>query len=229
VVGLVLGTLRLPLILLLAGSPSSAAGTNIGISAAAAASGGLRHAREGRVSWQVVRWMTPPSVAGAVVGGLYGHDVPKTALLAGTAAVLAWNGIDLLVRPLHTARPAERPRLAPAILFGFAIGVVGGALGVILGTLRVPALLRGVGLSTREAVGTNLVVGFALGVFGLVAHAARLEVEWRLLAVGVPGGLSGAWLGARLPARMSELALRRALGVALLAIAAAFAIELFVT
>ena len=115
-----LGTLRLPLILLLAGSPSSAAGTNIGISAAAAASGGLRHAREGRVSWQVVRWMTPPSVAGAVVGGLYGHDVPRTALLAGTAAVLFWNGVDLLVRPLRATRPAVRPRLAPAILFGFA-------------------------------------------------------------------------------------------------------------
>ena len=101
-----LGTLRLPLILLFAGSPSSAAGTNIGISAAAAASGGLRHAREGRVSWQVVRWMTPPSVAGAVVGGLYGHDVPKTALLAGTAAVLFWNGVDLLVRPLRATRSA---------------------------------------------------------------------------------------------------------------------------
>src|SRR5207245_881038 len=123
----------------------------------------------------------------------------------------------------------ERPRLAPAILFGFAIGVVGGALGVILGTLRVPALLRGVGLSAREAVGTNLVVGFALGVFGLVAHAARLEVEWSLLAVGVPGGLSGAWLGARLPARMSQLALRRALGGALPASAARVPLAPFVS
>jgi uncharacterized membrane protein YfcA len=35
--------------ILLATSPSAAAGTNIGISAASAASGSLRHAREGRV------------------------------------------------------------------------------------------------------------------------------------------------------------------------------------
>ena len=35
--------------------------------------------------------------------------------------------------------------------------------GVILGTLRVPALLRVVGLTAHRVVGTNLVVGFALG------------------------------------------------------------------
>ena len=62
-----LGTLRLPAILLAAGNPAAAAGTNIAISAAAAATGGWRHAREGRVDWRVVAWMTPPSVVGAVI------------------------------------------------------------------------------------------------------------------------------------------------------------------
>src|SRR5437667_440904 len=137
-VGLVLGTLRLPLVLLLAGNPSSAAGTNIGISAAAAAAGGVEHARAGRVSWRIVRWMTPPSVAGAVVGGLFGHLVPKGVLLGGTAAVLAWNGIDLLFRPVKP-RPSQQLVLAPAVFYGFVIGLIGGAIGVILGTLRMPA------------------------------------------------------------------------------------------
>jgi uncharacterized membrane protein YfcA len=221
----VLGTLRLPLVLLAAGNPSAAAGTNIAISAAAAGAGGVRHAREGRVDWGVVRWMTPPSLAGAVVGGLYGHGLPDTALLGVTAAVLAWNGVDLLVRPFR-ARPRERPRLWPAVVLGFGIGLVGGAIGVILGTLRMPALLRGVGMETRLAIGTNLVVGFALGLAGFAAHAARLEVDWPVLAAGLVGALPGAWLGARLAGRASELVLRRAIGVALLAVAAAFVIEL---
>lgn len=220
-----LGTLRLPLVLLAAGNPSAAAGTNIAISAAAAGAGGVRHAREGRVDWGVVRWMTPPSLAGAVVGGLYGHGLPDTALLGVTAAVLAWNGVDLLVRPFR-ARPRERPRLWPAVVLGFGIGLVGGAIGVILGTLRMPALLRGVGMETRLAIGTNLVVGFALGLAGFAAHAARLEVDWPVLAAGLVGALPGAWLGARLAGRASELVLRRAIGVALLAVAAAFVIEL---
>jgi hypothetical protein len=223
-IGLVLGTLRLPLMLVLAGSPSAGAGTNIAISAAAAASGGLRHAREGRVDWRVVAWMAPPSVVGAVTGGLFAERISERILLAGVAAVLAWQGVDLIARPFGEG-PRARPRLWPAAVFGLVIGVVGGALGVILGTLRMPTLLRAVGMPAARAVGTNLVVGFLLGVAGFAAHAARLDVEWDLLAAGVAGALPGAWLGARVTGRVSEQTLRRAIGIALLAIAVVFAVD----
>jgi uncharacterized membrane protein YfcA len=220
----VLGTLRLPLILLLASSPSSAAGTNIGISAASAAAGSVRHAREGRVSWPVVWWMLPPSIAGAFLGGYFGGDLPETALLAVAAGILVFNGVDLLVRPFH-AKPRTRLRIAPAVVGGLGVGALGGAIGVILGTMRMPVLLRGVGMTAAKAVGTNLVVGFAVGAVGLAAHAARLQVEWELLAVCAPAAVVGGWLGARVTGRLSELFLRRALGVALIAIAAALAVE----
>jgi uncharacterized protein len=220
----VLGTLRLPAVLVAAGNPAAAAGTNIAISAAAAASGGWRHAREGRVDWRVVAWMAPPSVVGAVVGGLLGGSIPERVLFAGIAAILAWNGLDLLARPVR-AKPRAEPRLWPAALFGAAIGFVGGAIGVILGTLRMPALLGAVGMDARRAVGTNLVVGFFLGVAGFAAHAAKLEVEWDLLAAGLLGAIPGAWLGAHKTGGLSEETLRRLIGVALLAIAVAFAIE----
>lgn len=219
-----LGTLRLPLMLVLAGSPAAGAGTNIAISAAAAATGGYRHAREGRVDWRVVAWMAPPSVAGAVAGGLLAGRIPERALLGGVAAVLAWQGVDLVARPFRE-HPRAEPRLWPAAAFGAVIGLVGGALGVILGTLRMPALLRAVGMPAVRAVGTNLVVGFLLGVAGFTAHAAQLDVEWDLLAAGLAGALPGAWLGAHLTPRLSERMLRRAIGFALLAIAVAFAVE----
>ena len=222
--GLVLGTLRLPAILLLSGDAAAGAGTNVAISAASAASGGLRHTREGRVDRQVVAWMAPPSVAGAVAGALLTDQLPTRLLLAGIAAILAWNGLDLLVRPIAGRRSAE-PRLAPAVVFGFLIGVLGGAVGVILGTLRMPALLRGVGLSARRAVGTNLVIGFVLGLFAFATHALLGEVEWALLGAGVAGALPGGWLGARLTGRLSEDVLRRGIAAALIAIAVAFAVE----
>jgi uncharacterized membrane protein YfcA len=220
----VLGTLRLPLMILLASSPSTAAGTNIGISAASAAAGSVRHAREGRVSWPVAWWMLPPSIVGAFLGGYFGGDLPETALLAVAAGILVFNGIDLLVRPFH-AQPRTRLRIAPAVLGGLGVGALGGAIGVILGTMRLPVLLRGVGMTAAKAVGTNLVVGFAVGVVGLGAHAARLEVEWELLAVGAPAAIVGGWLGAHVTGRLSELFLRRAIGFALIVIAAALAVE----
>jgi uncharacterized membrane protein YfcA len=209
---------------LASGNPAAAAGTNIAISAAAAASGGWRHAREGRVDWRVVAWMAPPSIVGAVVGGLLGASIPERVLFTGIAAILAWNGLDLLARPVR-ARPRAQPRVWPAVGFGGAIGFVGGAIGVILGTLRMPALVGAVGMDAKRAVGTNLVVGFFLGVAGFVAHAAKLEVEWDLLAAGLLGAIPGAWLGAHKTGGLSEEALRRLIGAALLTIAVAFAIE----
>jgi uncharacterized protein len=223
----VLGTLRLPAILLISGDAAAGAGTNVAISAASAASGGYRHAREGRVDRRIVAWMTPPSVAGAVAGALLTDEIPTRLLLGTIAAILAWNGLDLLVRPIR-GRPAAEPRLAPAVVFGFLIGVLGGAVGVILGTLRMPALLRGVGLTAHEAVGTNLVIGFALGLFAFATHALLGQVDWAVLAVGVAGALPGGWMGARLTGRFSEETLRQVIGVALIVVASAFVVEIIV-
>jgi uncharacterized membrane protein YfcA len=222
VVGLVLGSLRLPAVLLASGSTAAAAGTNIAVSAAAALSGGVAHARAGRVSWRIVAWMTPPSVAGAFLGGYFGHLVPAGLLLGAIAAVLAWNGLDLLLE-LRAAPESHRPRLAAAVA-GALIGLLGGAVGLILGTLRLPALIRSVGLPAHMAVGTNLVVGFFLGVAGFLGHLVRLEVEWLVLAVSLAGAIPGAWLGARFTGRLDERLLRRLIGIALLTVAAAIAV-----
>lgn len=222
--GLVLGTLRLPLIVALTGSPLAAAGTNIAISAAAAGAGALRHARERRVDWRVVAWMAPPSVAGAVLGALVADDVSERLLQVAIAAVLLWSGVDLALRPVR-ARTRERLRLWPAVASGFGIGALGGAVGVILGTLRMPALVRGVGMNVKRAAGTNLVVGFLLGVAGFAAHAAALGVDWPILLAGLAGAIPGGWLGAKATGRFDENALRVALGAVLVVVGAAFAAQ----
>jgi uncharacterized membrane protein YfcA len=157
------------------------------------------------------------------VGALLTDELPTKLLLAAIAAILAWNGVDLLVRPIR-GREAAEPKLTPAVIFGFGIGVLGGAVGVILGTLRMPALLRGVGLTARRAVGTNLVIGFALGAVAFATHAILGNVEWDVLAAGIAGALPGGWFGARLTGRIPE----EAIGVALIAIAVAFVVEIAV-
>lgn len=222
--GLVLGTLRLPLILVATGNPVAAAGTNIAISAAAAGSGGLRHLRAGRVDWNVVAWMAPPSIVGAVVGALLADDVSEALLYAVIAAVLVWSGIDLALRPI-AARPREHLRLVRGSAFGLLIGAIGGAVGVILGTLRMPALVRSVGLDVRRAAGTNLVVGFLLGVAGFLTHAAATGIEWSILGAGLAGAIPGGWLGANATGRISEDALRYALGAVLVVVGVAFAVQ----
>jgi uncharacterized protein len=222
--GLVLGTLRLPLIVISAGNPLAAAGTNIAISAAAAGAGGLRHAREGRVDWHVVAWTAPPSVLGAVAGALLADDFSESLLYGAIALVLVWSGIDLALRPI-AARPRERLRVGRGAGLAFVIGVIGGAVGVILGTLRMPALIRSVGMDVKRAAGTNLVVGFLLGVAGFATHAGIGRVEWGILVAGLAGALPGGWLGAHATGRLSENTLRLALGVMLVGVGLAFAVQ----
>jgi uncharacterized membrane protein YfcA len=223
--GLVLGTLRLPLMVLATGSPLTAAGTNIAVSAASAGAGALGHLRQGRVDWRVVAWMAPPSVVGAVAGAIVADEVSESLLYGLIAAVLLWSGIDLVLRPI-AARPREGLRVARGGMLALLIGLLGGAVGVILGTLRMPALVRSVGLDVRRAAGTNLVVGFLLGLAGFAAHAAAGEgVDWGFLAVGLAGGLPGGWLGARATGRVPENALRLALGAVLVLVALAFAVQ----
>ena len=88
-----------------------------------------------------------------------------------------------------------------------------------------PALVRGVGMDVRRAAGTNLVVGFFLGVAGFATHAGEGGVDWPILLAGLAGAIPGGWLGARATGRVDENALRLALGVVLVVVGVAFAVQ----
>ena len=218
-VGLVLGNLRLPAVLLLASSPAAGAGANIGVSSVAAVAAATAHVRAGRINWRLFAWMAPPSMLGAVAGGYLSGVLPDTALLLFIGAVLLYFGVDLLRSTSDdpSSQPhatTERLDIRAAVIAGAAIGLLGGIVGLILGALRMPALLRYVGEVPARAVGTNLAVGVCVGLAGVVGHAPD-GVDWDLLAIGSAASIPGAVLGARLTGRLSERALLHAIGAVL--------------
>ena len=216
-VGLVLGNIRLPVLLFAAASPAAAGGANIAVSGLAAAAASITHIRARRVDWRLVAWMLPPSVLGAIGGGAAASYVPADALRILIGSALLLFGIDLL-RPRRSGPippPRAEPDIRAAVLSGAVIGVLGGLIGLILGSLRMPALLRWVGEEPARAVGTNLVVGVAVGLAGLVGHLPG-GIDWTLLEVGAAGSVPGALLGSRLTGRLSPANLLRAVGVILL-------------
>ena len=218
-VGLVLGNIRLPAVLLLASSPAAGAGANIGISGVAALTAATVHVRAGRINWRLFGWMAPPSMAGAVVGGYISGVLPDEVLLGIIGALLLYFGIDLLRARRHAPRPTPEggpPRLdiRAAVITGALIGVLGGLVGLILGSLRMPALLRYVGEVPARAVGTNLAVGVCVGAAGVIGHTPE-GVDWDLLAIGAAASAPGALLGARLTGRLSERQLLKAIGAVL--------------
>src|SRR5712691_10449290 len=104
VVGLVLGNIRLPAVLLVASSPAAGAGANIGISGVAAFTAAVAHVRAGRINWRLFGWMAPPSMAGAVLGGYLSGAIPGDVLLLIIGGALLYFGIDLL-RPRRETGP----------------------------------------------------------------------------------------------------------------------------
>jgi uncharacterized protein len=218
--GLVLGTLRLPILLLVSSSPAAGAGANIGISAVSAATGSLSHMRAGRVNWRLAAWMIPPSVVGALIGGYVSGELPSNVLLVLIGVLLVGFGV-ITLRGRETASPERTGglNLRAATAIGFVVGVIGGLVGLILGTLRVPAMIRRVGETPYRVVGTNLVVGFTVGVAGVIGHLPG-GVDWKLLLVGSLASIPGAVSGSRLTGRMSEQQLLTAIGVILLIVGA---------
>ena len=228
-VGLVLGNIRLPVVIALASSPAAGGGANIAISGVAALTASITHMRARRVNWRLFAWVAPPSVAGAVAGGYVAGVVPRTALLLAIAAVLLLSGVQLF-RADRDAVPRAReraPNLRAAVVSGFLIGLVGGFVGLILGSLRLPALLRLVGEAPAGAVATNLLVGVCVGAAGLLGHLPSASPDPVLLAVGAGASVPGALLGARLTGRLSERQLVRAIAVVLVVAAVAAAVQAF--
>jgi uncharacterized membrane protein YfcA len=236
-VGLVLGNLRLPATLLIAGSPAAGTGANLVISAAAAGAASIAHIRAGRVNWRLFAWMAPPSIAGALLGGYISGAMPKRALLAAIAAVLAYSAAQLLhgaaprgVGPRHKDDGAARGRTpafnrGAAVVSGAVIGVLGGIVGLILGSLRMPALLRFVGEAPARAAGTNVTVGLCVGIAGALGHLPSHAPDWKVAAVGAGASIPAALLGSRLTGRLSEAQLIRAIGWVLVVAAIATGVE----
>jgi uncharacterized protein len=277
-VGLVLGNIRLPAVLLVASSPAAGAGANIGISGVAAFAAAAAHIRAGRINWRLFAWMAPPSMAGALAGGLVSGAIPDTALLIVIGLTLLYFGVDILRKEARDAKrreaddakrreaddakrreaddakrreaddakrreadDAKRPGaddptgqgqparddaldIRAAVVSGALIGLLGGLVGLILGALRMPALLRWVGEVPHKAVGTNLAVGFWVGVAGVAGHLPG-GVDWTALGAGAAASVPGALLGARLTGRMSERQLLRAIGAVLVVAGAATAVQ----
>jgi uncharacterized membrane protein YfcA len=221
----VLGNIRLPAVLLLASSPAAGGGANIAISGLAAATASVTHLRAGRVNWRLVAWMGPPAVAGALAGGYLAGVVPEAALLLAIGAVLIYSGVDLLRRRPVPRAERDGLNIPAAVASSLVVGLLGGFVGLILGALRMPALLRLVGEVPARAVGTNLVVGVLVGVAGLLGHLPNAAPDLDLLLIGAAASIPGAVLGARLTGRLSEAQLIRAIAFVLLVAGVAAALQ----
>lgn len=101
------------------------------------------------------------------------------------------------------AEPPPRPKrlMVPEILVGAVLGALSGVVGLLLGTLRLPAMLR-LGVNPPQAAGSNMMIGFFTGVAGAIGAVEGGRVSWLAFAIVGATTFLGAWLGARQTKRL---------------------------
>lgn len=225
-VGLVLGQFRLPLLVAALGSAPAAAASNLAISSLGAASGALVHAREGRVDVRLILTIGAPSAAAAYVASRVLDDVDAWWIEAVIGGTLLISALPLAARA-HTLRrasstsPASTPSPSPSdsladddgprpldprllaleIVIGMVLGALSGVVGLLLGTLRLPAMLR-LGVSPPRAAGTNMAIGFLTGVAGALGALGSGRVSLAAFVLVGATTLLGAYLGAKRTKRL---------------------------
>ena len=223
-VGLALGTMRLPAMLLMGMAAPTAGGTNILVSSISSIFGAIRHIREGRVNFRLVLIMGGPAFAGAFIGGFLGGRVSETILLSAAGLLVLWQGIELRMRGRAVAAADDfvteysGKRMVLGGGMGLAVGLLGGAVGLILGSIRLPALIRILKVDPRIAAGTNLVIGFVMGSLGWVGHAIKGDVDYQLLILMGAAAAVGSYFGAKLTGKVDLATLVGAMGYVLLVV-----------
>ena len=219
-----LGTMRLPAMLLMGMAAPTAGGTNILVSSISSIFGAIRHIREGRVNFKLVAIMGGPAFAGAFVGGFLGGRVSESLLLSAAGLLVLWQGVELRMRGRAVAAADDflteysRKRIVLGGGMGLTVGLLGGAVGLILGSIRLPALIRVLKVDPRIAAGTNLVIGFVMGSLGWVGHAIKGDVDYQLLILMGAGAAVGSYFGAKLTGKVDLATLIGAMGYVLLAV-----------
>jgi uncharacterized membrane protein YfcA len=173
------------------------------------------------------------------VPGVIAGSIIRVLLLPGAqifdvviaAVLIPLSGWLLLARPspaggAHRASPLSEPVLAA---IAAAVGCVGGIYGIGGGSILAP-LLIGSGRSPSEVAPATLTATLVTSVTGVAtflllsnSHHGPVAPDWGVgVALGI-GGVAGSYTGARLQPRLPELAIRRILGVLVLAVGIRYA------
>ena len=231
-VGLVLGVLRFPFILGSEVSIGATAGTNIGVSTMGAAIAAIQHFRYNNVDTRMFLVMGLTGAIGAFLGSLLTRYIPISILLIGISMIVSYEAY-LLIRRSNITKSDEKQTQETATnkmiwtesIIGLAIGFLGGLVGLVLGSIRMPAMISIFKMNTKTAVGTNLAASSLMGVFGLIGHVINNEVDFVILSVMGVAAMIGGFAGARYSQHFSDKTIKKILGIVLIGVAATMLIR----
>jgi uncharacterized protein len=227
--------LLLPFQVSVLGTPSPAVTpTNLLYNVVATPGALYQYWRQGQTGGRLAVLLIAGTLPGVIAGSVIRVELlpsPHVFDLVVAAVLLPLGCWLALSRPALSQEPARPSRQIPVpvlVTLAAAVGCVGGIYGIGGGSILAPVLI-GSGRPPSEVAPAALASTFVTSVAGVITftilslHAhAPVAPDWPTgLALGV-GGLAGAYLGARLQSRLPEVAIRRIVGVLVVAIGARY-------
>jgi uncharacterized membrane protein YfcA len=222
--------LLLPFQVAVLGTPSPAVTpTNLLYNVVATPGALYRYRRQGQRGGQLARTLVAGSLPGVILGSIIRVElVPgERAFHVVIALVMIPLGVwSLAARAPSSALQRGRRDLSTGTIAAMAlvVGGVGGVYGIGGGAIMAPILI-GAGRPASEVAPATLAATLVTSIAGVGAfvllslgHHSSVAPDWGVgVALGA-GGLAGGYLGARLQPRLPERAIRRLLGLLVLAI-----------
>ena len=244
-VGLVLGQLRVMLLVYVLGDVVVGTSTSLVISTCGTLAGVIPHLRGKRISPVLLLTIGAPSAIAAHLCARYATKADPHLVKTLIAVVVLLAGFELLrgAKKVEEAtknaktdekREADRgvfrklPRpmlIALEIVVGIVLGAMSGMVGLLLGSLRLPAMVRLARVEPAVAVGTNMAIGALTGLAGGLGASVHGHVHLPTFFIVMPLTILGAHMGAKKAGTVDRGTLLRWMGYALIPTALLMMVE----
>ena len=228
-VGIALGVVRVPIMTFLGIDPLVAAGSNLFVTLLGSIGGLWPAFTQKRIVWRVVILVGIPSLFGSFIGALYAGNFSQFILLILIGSILFLSAISIILVSSFELFKKDRNDSNEVLkikigkfgfiregIIGVAIGFVGGAVGVALGVLRVPALVYILKMHPSLSGGTNLAITIIVSLFGFMGHSIGNNYDIDIIIIIGLSAVIGMYIGSRLAGSFDALKLRLGIGVLLL-------------
>ena len=187
----------------------------------------VRHLRQNNVNTRIFLIMAITGAVGAFCGSLLTTYIPVALLLSFVGIIVSYESV-VLIRGKSQIRiesdtkdesMSKNKTLLIESIIGIAIGFLGGLVGLVLGSIRLPTMISVLKMKPSVAIGTNLATSSVMGISGLIGHLVNNEIDFLILVVMGFAAMVGGYIGASYTHRFSERNLKRIIGIVLIVVA----------
>jgi uncharacterized membrane protein YfcA len=239
-VGLVLGVIRLPFILSTGLGITESVGTNIGVSTLGAITAAIQHIRNKNILFTIFIIMAITGAIGAFIGASLTKNVPINFFLILVGVIISYESFTLLKENnnnrnnkinnnndkkitenrLNINQKSIKQKnpyydIFVQSIIGFLVGILGGLVGLVLGSIRLPAMIKLLKTEPKIAVGTNMLISSVMGMSGFIGHLINNEINLFYLIILGPSAMIGGFLGAKYTNHLSPSTLKKLIGIVL--------------